>query len=188
MADSSAEVVNACLNLMRRLSPKDIKDNLSGLISLAPAYMDDLLQRVDQPLEEDKDPTNGRNFLLCEYNRDEESYRSPWSNQYFPPLEDAYLPGSDLRKLEVDANELLDAYRDMYYEGGVSSVYLWDTEEGNGGFAGAFLISKKVGNDCGWQSIHVVEVSIEPGGKRAAYKLNTTVMLSVRPAEHSLLR
>lgn len=76
----------------------------------------------------------------------------------------------------------------MYYEGGVSSVYLWDTEEGNGGFAGAFLISKKVGNDCGWQSIHVVEVSIEPGGKRAAYKLNTTVMLSVRPAEHSLLR
>lgn len=32
----------------------------------------------------------------------------------------------------------VETYR--YYEGGVSSVYLWDTEEG--GFAGVVLIKK----------------------------------------------
>ncbi len=64
-----------------------------------------------QPLEECIDPNLGREYLLCEYNRDEESYRSPWSNEYYPPLEGGYFPSDDLRKLEIGANELLDAYR-----------------------------------------------------------------------------
>jgi capping protein beta len=39
----------------------------------------------------------------------------------------------------MEANELFDAYRDLYFEGGVSSVYLWDLESG---FAGCFLVKK----------------------------------------------
>jgi capping protein beta len=39
----------------------------------------------------------------------------------------------------VEANELFDAYRELYFEGGLSSVYLWDLD---GGFAGCFLIKK----------------------------------------------
>ena len=61
--------------------------------------------------------------------------RSPWSNQYDPPLEDGAMPSERLRKLEVDANTAFDQYREMYFEGGVSSVYLWDLDHG---FAGAF--------------------------------------------------
>jgi capping protein beta len=32
-----------------------------------------------------------------------------------------------------------DTYRDLYFEGGVSSVYLWDMDDG---FAGVVLIKK----------------------------------------------
>ena len=52
-------------------------------------------------------------------------------------------------------------YSSRYYEGGVSSVYLWDLDHG---FAGAILI-KKTGDTstkikgC-WDSIHVVEVQV----------------------------
>lgn len=90
--------------------------------------------------------------------------RSPWSNEYDPPLDDGTLPTAKLRKLETQANEAFDTYREMYaldlarwlprrimsftmyfhgrryYEGGVSSVYLWDLEEG--GFAGVVLFKK----------------------------------------------
>lgn len=44
----SAEVISLCLNLMRRLPPKDIENSLAGLLSLAPNATDELLQRVDQ--------------------------------------------------------------------------------------------------------------------------------------------
>ena len=36
------------------------------------------------------------------------------------------MPSERLRRLEVDANAAFDQYREMYFEGGVSSVYLWD--------------------------------------------------------------
>jgi capping protein beta len=49
------------------------------------------------------DTTNGREFLKCEYNRDGEAYRSPWSNRYFPEdgaTAEAMYPSSDLLQLE----------------------------------------------------------------------------------------
>jgi len=70
--------------------------------------------------------------------------RSPWSNEFDPPLEDGTVPSSKIRKLEIQANEAFDTYREMYYEGGVSSVYLWDPEEGSasGSFAGVVVLKK----------------------------------------------
>jgi hypothetical protein len=35
--------------------------------------------------------------------------------------------------LEIAANEAFDTYREMYYEGGVSSVYAFDIDEKFGG-------------------------------------------------------
>lgn len=40
--------------------------------------------------------------------------RSPWSNEYDPPLEDGTTPTPKLRKLEITANEAFDTYREMY--------------------------------------------------------------------------
>lgn len=37
---------------MRRMPPNKIEQNLSGLTTLVPDATDELLQRVDQPLEE----------------------------------------------------------------------------------------------------------------------------------------
>ena len=73
---------------------------------------------------------------------------------------------------------LLDAYREVYYTGGVSSVYLWDLEDSAeegvqdragpaaGSFAGCFLILKRVGGEGegsavgSWESSHVIQVCI----------------------------
>lgn len=41
---------------MRRLPPSKIEQNLNGLLNLMPAETDELLQRIDQPLKEEKDP------------------------------------------------------------------------------------------------------------------------------------
>ena len=88
------------------------------------------------------------------------------------------MPSERLRKLEIDANTAFDQYREMYFEGGVSSVYLWDLDSG---FAGVILIkkagdgSKKI-KGC-WDSIHVVEVQEKSSGRSAHYKLTSTSML-----------
>ncbi|KAJ1699528.1 hypothetical protein LUZ63_008040 [Rhynchospora breviuscula] len=114
-------------------------------------------------------------------------YRSPWSNRYFPPLEDGPLPSEELRNLEVEGNEVFSIYCDQYYEGGISSVYMW--EDDNHGFVACFLI-KKNGSKAGqekrghlqegsWDAIHVIEVSPDEDGIVAHYCLTSTVMLSL---------
>ena len=40
-------------------------------------------------------------------------FRSPWSNEYDPPLDDGTVPTPRLRKLEIMANEAFDTYREM---------------------------------------------------------------------------
>nr|CAG4651973.1 EOG090X098Y [Triops cancriformis] len=174
----SEEQLNRALDLMRRLPPQQIERNLSNLIDLVPDLCEDLLSSIDQPLKVLRDKSNGKEYLLCDYNRDGDSYRSPWSNTYDPPLEDGTMPSERLRKMEVECNIAFDQYRQMYFEGGVSSVYLWDLEHG---FAGVILI-KRAGNGernikgC-WDSIHVIEVQEKSSGRSAHYKLTSTVML-----------
>nr|CAB3227644.1 CAPZB uncharacterized protein LOC100181273 [Phallusia mammillata] len=170
--------LDCALDLMRRLPPQQVEKNLSDLIDLVPDLCEELLASVDQPLRVLRDKQNGKDYLLCDYNRDGDSYRSPWSNQYDPPMSDGAKPSDKLRDLEVDCNTAFDSYRELYYEGGISSVYLWDLDHG---FAGAVLI-KKAGDSstkikgC-WDSIHVIEVQEKSGGRNAHYKLTSTVML-----------
>lgn len=167
--------LDCALDLMRRLPPQQIEKNLSDLIDLVPSLCEDLLSSVDQPLKVAKCRTTGKDYLLCDYNRDGDSYRSPWSNKYDPPISDGAVPSDKLRSLEVKANQAFDTYREMYFESGICSVYLWDLDHG---FAGVVLIKKAGDNDkikgC-WDSIHVVEV--QEKGRSAHYKLTSTVML-----------
>lgn len=176
-----ADALDCALDLMRRLPPADIEENLMGLIDLVPDLCENLLSAVDQPLKIAHDAASKRDYLLCDYNRDGDSYRSPWSNKYDPPLGDGQLPSQTLRGVELKANEIFDIYRDLYFEGGVSSVYCWDLDSG---FAAVVLIKKtqdhsKKGQPMKgtWDSIHVVEVN--ESKKNANYKLTSTVMLSI---------
>lgn len=50
--------------------------------------------------------------------------RSPWSNKYDPPLEDGAMPSARLRKLEVEANNAFDQYRDLYVSSTLQSPLL----------------------------------------------------------------
>lgn len=68
--------LDCAMDLMRRLPPTDLEDNLAGLIDLAPDLTEDLLSAVDQPLKIAFDPASKRDYLLCDYNRDADSYRS----------------------------------------------------------------------------------------------------------------
>jgi len=176
-----ADQLDCALDLMRRMPPSHIEDNLAGLIDLVPDLTEQLLSAVDQPLKIAHDTIAKRDYLLCDYNRDGDSYRSPWSNKYDPPLDDGATPSPELRKVEIQANEVFDIYRDLYFEGGVSSVYCWDLD---GGFAACILIKKtqdqsKKGQPMKgtWDSIHVVEV--QDHQKNAHYKLTSTVMLGI---------
>ncbi|CAG8433798.1 11380_t:CDS:10 [Diversispora eburnea] len=171
-----SDPLECALDLTRRLPPQNTEENLSQLMNLVPSIQTDLFNLVDQPLKEALCPSEGKKYLLSVYNRDGDSYRSPWSNEYNPPLNDCILPSLKIRKLEVAANDAFDTYREMYYEGGVSSAYFWDETDG---FSGAVLF-KKVGDGVrkmkgAWDSIHVFKANER--GRMAHYKLTSTVML-----------
>ncbi|KAI7883810.1 F-actin-capping protein subunit beta [Mucor mucedo] len=168
---------DCALDLMRRLPPQNVEENLAKLFDLVnPDLADELLSAIDQPLKVKRCSKTGKDYLICDYNRDGDSYRSPWSNEYEPELSDGAIPSPSLRKLEVAANEAFDTYREMYYEGGVSSVYAFEIDDK---FAVVVLI-KKVGDGArrmkgAWDSIHVFEV--QERGRNAQYKLTSTIML-----------
>ena len=85
----------------------------------------------------------GREFLKCEYNRDGDSYRSPYSNKYFPqgsPDEDMSYPSTELLQYEQKANEVFQRYAALYFDQAHTSVYFFDTE--HEGFGAAFLVKK----------------------------------------------
>lgn len=123
-------------------------------------------------------------------------YSSPWSNQYDPAIQDdeGFYPSENLRDLEIQANEIFDSYRELYYQGGISSVYMWDLDPG---FAACFLVKKDVIDQRfvekgSWNSIHVVEVQEVNDAttttttvgrsvlKKATYRLTTTVLLAMK--------
>ncbi|KAF3764813.1 F-actin capping protein beta subunit [Cryphonectria parasitica EP155] len=194
---ASADPFDSALDLLRRLNPKHTQRNLDYIIRLAPDLTEDLLSSVDQPLVVKRCKQSGRDYLLCDYNRDGDSYRSPWSNQFDPPLDESgpggvgaggndgagegAVPGERVRKMEIKANEAFDIYRELYYEGGVSSVYLWNLDDG---FAGVVLLKKSSpsgGSSSGvWDSIHVFEASER--GRTTNYRMTSTVMLSLAAA------
>lgn len=69
------EMLDSMLDLMRRLPPTNVDENVATLVGICPDYADDLLGSVDQPLKLMVDPATGKEYLACDYNRDGESYR-----------------------------------------------------------------------------------------------------------------
>jgi len=177
------------MDLFRRLPPVQLETNLTFVSELVPDLADELLQSVDCPLKIKTDPASGKDFLICDYNRDGDSYRSPFSNKYVPSQPDGVVPPDHLRKLEVQANELYQQYADQYYDGGLASAYFWDTSDEDdsstkNNFACAIMFKKDGsglrGVDKGiWDSIHVVDVKIGSDKKSASYELTTTIILSM---------
>ncbi|KAF2217903.1 hypothetical protein CERZMDRAFT_119551 [Cercospora zeae-maydis SCOH1-5] len=183
---ATTDPFDAALDLLRRLPPSSTQQNLNGIISLQPSLEEDLLSSVDVALTSKRCTKTGRDYLCCDYNRDGDSYRSPWSNEFEPPIaeDDAadLIPSGRVRRMEEVLNQGVDVYRELYYEGGISSAYLWALDEG---FAGVVLFKKSVsgpaatGGKGGWDSIHVLEVNEAATKRSAHYKLTSTVILDL---------
>lgn len=131
------------------------------------------------------DTAANKEFVVCDYNRDEDSHRSPHSNKYYPPMTgEGFLPSPKLREMEITANRLFETYRNLYFEGGLSSVYFFDTDgDDTDAFGACWVIHKEIdatGNmkESWWDSTHVFEVTPAKDGK-FTYKLTTTVMVSI---------
>jgi capping protein (actin filament) muscle Z-line, beta len=60
---------------MRRLPPSKVERHLEALCELVPELTDDLLSTVDVPLKVRICPVTSKPYLLCDYNRDGDSYR-----------------------------------------------------------------------------------------------------------------
>jgi len=182
-----AEPLTDAHDLMRRLPPARIADSINDVLDIAgddAEWAESFLSQVDAPLRVAKDPVNQVPYLVCDYNRDGDSYRSPWSNTYDPAMPDGSLPSATMREYEVRANEVLSIYRELYFETGVSSAYFWEVDDNT--FASAWLIKKvadtKRGlSEGGWDGIHVFEVS--HGGESsgtARYKLTSTIIVHLK--------
>lgn len=183
---------NAVYNLMRRMPTKNTTKSLSAVMSVAPELADDILPNIDEPLRVVKDSlVGGRDFVVCDYNRDGDSYRSPYSNKYFDPetgrqTNQDFFPSEELRKLEETANVVFDRYRDQYFQGGISSVYFFDCEDG---FGACWLVHKEVPGietlkKGWWDSSHIFDVQ-PVGNNQYKYTLTSTVLLSMQLEEGS---
>lgn len=203
MAEKTLE---SCLNINRRMPPMDVNETLDNLIALADdgdgALENRLVSAIDCPLEVGEDPKGNCKYILCDYNRDGDSYRSPKSNEYFPPFDapDKFMPSAALRVLEERCNSACDVYRNLYHDGGVSSVYCWDM--GDNTWACCWAVCKNISlaeiqagkvnsnlkkakeAELHWSEIHVFEVtrkSIVSGTTtmEAKYKLTSTAIVHV---------
>jgi len=177
MADAK---LNACLSLNRRMPPVEVETTLDNLIALAGDDMEETLcQIIDVPLSFKVDPKTNKKFICCDYNRDGDSFRSPYCNEYFPALDvdDPFKPSDALRVFEIKANDAMNIYRDLYFQGGVSSVFCWDLDDG--AFASCWACRKEVNRDgmkLHWSEIHIFRV-LPKDGKLWDYQLTSTVIV-----------
>ena len=118
------KTMDASMDLMLRLPSSSIKKNLGAITELVPDddLKGDIELKTDQPLDIIMDEDEGREFLKCEYNKDGDSYRSPWTNKYFPEIvieegeEEPIYPSGELREMEVKANAVFARYAKLYYD------------------------------------------------------------------------
>lgn len=87
-------------------------------------------------------------FIESDYNKDGDSYRSPWSNTYFPQKQSDKLLPKELRELEQKINQLIKLYLKIYYsEDAISSAYIMFQDESiSNGFTCPVFIKSKVVN------------------------------------------
>ena len=163
-------------------------DAISSVIYDNDDLLNEFLQKVDNRTKVCKEDPKGE-FIMCEQNRDGDSYRSPFSNKYFPPTEDAKYPSEPLRQLEETLNKMFKIYVKLYYSNTtISSVYCWELGDTLAdGYGVAVLIKnsltdqKKI-NTGSWDSSNLITVTFDEGAggkKKAKYNLISTVNLAM---------
>jgi capping protein beta len=183
--------IKECIQLNQLMPIIDIDKNIDAISSVIydnDDLLNEFLQKVDNRTKVCKEDPKGE-FIMCEQNRDGDSYRSPISNNYFPPTDDAKYPSEPLRKLEETLNKMFKIYVRLYYTPStLCSVYCWELGETlSEGYGVAVLIKnsltdqKKI-NTGSWDSSNLITVTFEDessGKKKAKYNLISTVNLAM---------
>ena len=183
--------IKECIQLNQLLPIIDIDKNIDAISSVIydnDDLLNEFLQKVDNRTKVCTDDPKGE-FIMCEQNRDGDSYRSPISNTYYPPTEDAKYPSDPLRKLEETLNKMFKIYVRLYYSTStICSVYCWELGDTLAeGYGVAVLIKnsltdqKKI-NSGSWDSSNLITVTFEDGAsgkKKAKYTLISTVNLAM---------
>jgi len=196
--DKTEEEILKCVDLMSTLPPKDAEKNLFRLAYCIPKavrddYEEKLFQKVDFPLKVKTDDSNGKDFVAGEYNRDGDSHRSPWSNKFFPEMEEGLKPSNELRKLENELNMIFDLYRDQYYhKKGVSSVFAFSLGNSDANKFGITctvrkeLVASAKSKDTGeWNSTHVISCTKENDSK-FSYQCISSLLISIDVGDKNL--
>jgi capping protein beta len=147
------------------------------------------------------DEKTGRKYLQHEYNRDGDSFRSPWTNAYYPPQDSKFFPSSALLEMEKTANDIFTQYVQMYYTSAVSSVYFLDPSEGAlPGFNAVYLVKRELEGEsikdkdtnevkgvvdygC-WDGTHIVMCTLN--GANATYMVISSVQITVEAEKLAL--
>ena len=182
--------IKECIQLNQLMPIIDIDKNIDAISSVIydnDDLLNEFLQKVDNRTKVCQDDPKGE-LIMCEQNRDGDSYRSPITNQYFPPTEDAKYPSAPLRKLEETLNKMFKIYVKLYYSTStLCSVYCWELGESlSEGYGVAVLIKnsltdqKKI-NSGSWDSSNLITVTFDEssGKKQAKYNLISTVNLAM---------
>jgi capping protein beta len=100
------------------------------------------MNNIEKNLEICTDDSMGK-FIKSVYNKFGDSFRSPWTNKFFPPVEQAIYPPEIFRGMEISFNEIYAIFARMYYgEDAISSVYVWEQGDSyENGFNLALLIN-----------------------------------------------
>ena len=176
-------------NLMPIMDNEKTIDAISSTLLKNDALLDEFLQKIDTRTKVCRDDPKGE-FIISEHNRDGDSYRSPFSNKYFPPLSGAKYPCKELRELEELLNKMFKLYIKHYYSlTTIYSVYCWELGSSlANGYGVAVLIKNETSHEkkitAGiWDSTNLITVRFEndpSGKKKAKYSLITTVNLAMR--------
>lgn len=187
---SHDEKLKACLQILRKFQItkyKKVIDALTTIVYEDDDLLNDFLQKIDQPSEISKEDKNG-DFLICEYNREGDSYRSCISNTYYPATDDDVTsPSEEIREMEIIFNKLFSEYTRLYYGGAaICSCYCWQLgEKVEDGISVAVIIKNQVDSSKGvrggsWDSSHLVVISFENKDDKIQvnYKLTSTVFFA----------
>ena len=160
------------LDIINRLPIDQIKNNVHLVSYMDPENTNLYFSQIDTTLEVVLDTTSHREFLACDFNRVGDSFRSPFSKEYFPPLQNNEEAPKVLSDLEDFANNLYSAYAFLYFGECICSSYIFEED----GMIVVSLIHKQVGPNEFWDSIHLACVDDTP--EMLSIKLLSTVLLS----------
>ena len=188
-----SNTIDLCVKTSKLLPTNKIPEFLNNIVSdfITQEGKKELHKIIASPLCINTSDSIGP-FITSEFNHDGDSYRSPWSNEYFPTTEGHKLLPNELRELEVRLNKLVKLYTTLYYgEQAVSSTYIWEQGDAiSSGFNCAVLIKNKIDKKKGignsaLDSINVINGKfIKERDKtteriKAVYKIFTTMLYEV---------